>query len=355
MRNQVFVQEQHLLEAVNRKVINDQQMQEVLSIARSMGQQHSMPDMTWLTFVQCTVLAGMILIPAIACMAQTSNGHPTEMLPFALLGTVALLAMTKGAQRFGLGKPVAGMAAMGASFWAGGFAITLLASTVFNQAFARYWEYGNASYDAHRTHESLVYIGGMVAMTLASLGIGKFFKVPATAATVGFAAIFGWMSAAEFWMRSNRQHLDDKSAAVALVMIGVLLLASAFIAERLQKNSRYDVAFWLHTAGLLPIGFAGCISIDKAEQTVLFWVIAAAATVFLGTKIDRKSYIVAGCAALFGYIPFAAQQAHMGDSGVGLGMAFSTFLVGLAVLIVRSVYVARAKDGMNDSAQSVWG
>lgn len=355
MRNQTFVQEQHLLEAVHRKVINEQQMQDVLAIARAMGQQQSMPDMNWLTVVQCAVLIGMIGIPAIATTVQLGNGHPQDMLPFAVLGTAILLGITKAAQHYAVGRPVVGFAAMGAAFWAGGLGITLLGTFVFPMAFSRYFDYANVSYEVRNMQQSYCIIGGMLMMIAASAAIGRLFRVPTTAAVVGFATTVAAIGTAEQYYRGQHQSLGDMGAVGVMLFSSALLIGSAFLAEKLQKNTRYDVAFWLHTAGLFPLGLAGAINIGRHEGSTLLWAMAAAATIAIGTKIDRKSYIVAGCCALFGYIPFGASEAHMGDVAVGMSMAFSTLLVGIAVLIVRAVYMARAREGMQDSTQSVWG
>ncbi len=357
MRNQVFVQEHHLLEAVRRNVINEHQMQEVLSISRAMGQSANTPDLSWLTVVQSVVIAGIALGPTIPALERLHRGNAAEVVVYSLVAMTGLLAAAHFIRRFGLGKAPAGIAAAGAAMWAWGLGAGLVGTLVYPDAFRNvydYSSYGTTDYAMRQAHVQLAYLGGDVTMVLAAIAIGLASKIPATAMAAGIGLVAGIVNFTEWFAKTNRGHVDKDEATLMLIGTTVVVLAAAFGVQRASRATRFDPAFWLHSVGIFPLGVAGIIMIDREAGMALPWAVAAALVIAAGVYFDRKSYIVAGAAALLFYLPFGAAEARAGDMGVGMAFSFSAVLVAVAVLIVRKVYVTRAAQGSNDLEQTVW-
>lgn len=358
MRNQVFVQEQHLLEAVRRKVINENQMQEVLSIARAMGQSANTPDLSWLSVVQTVVLGGIAFVPAMVALARMHRGNAAETVVYSVVAIVGLLGASMLIRRFGLGKAPAGIAAAGAAMWCWGLGAGVVGTMVFPDAFRSAYDYGYGgtavSWQSHAIHQQLAYLAGDFTMLLGAIGIGLVAKIPATASAGAVAVFAGIVNMAEIYERSHGSSVSDNEASVMLVFASLVILAGAFLLQRSTRTSRFDPAFWVHTVGILPLGVSGIIMIDRDSSMCIPWVLAAMAVIAAGVKFDRKSFIVAGAAALLFYLPFGAAEAHAGDTAIGAAFTFAAILVAAAVLIVRKVYVSRAAQGSNEIEQGVW-
>lgn len=359
MRNQVFVQEHHLLEAVRRKVIDERQMQDVLAIARSMGQASRTPDLSWLSVVQTVMAGGIAFVPAMMALAHMHSGHAAETVVFSLVAVLGLLGASVLSQRNGLGKESTGIAAAGAAMWCwgigAGLAGTLLFPDAFRASYDRYYSYGaDVSWQTREAHRHLCYLAGDFTMILGALGIGLARKVPATAAPAAVAALAAIVSFSEWFAKTNHNRVDDAEAAMMLTFASAVLVGAAFVLQRVTRASRFDPAFWVHTVGILPLGIVGMILIDKESAMVLPWLLAAMGVVAVGVKVDRKSFIVAGCMGMMVYLPFGAAEARVGDTGVGMAFTFATVLVAATVLIVRKVYVARAAKGTDEIEQTVW-
>lgn len=360
MRNQVFVQEHHLLEAVRRKVITEGQMQDVLSIARSMGQASNTPDLSWLSVVQSVVVGGIAFVPAMVALANMHRGHAAETVVYSVVAVVGLLVAAMFIQRNGLGKAPTGIAAAGAAMWCWGLGAGIVGTVVFPDAFRNTWDY-SYSYGAtgidwrtHAVHQQMAYLAGDVAMLAGALAIGMIGKIPAAASAGAIAMLASIVNVAEIYERSHGSSVNDSEASMMLVFASVVLLSIGFIVQRMTRTSRFDPAFWLHTVGIVPLGIAGVIMIDHDAGMALPWLAAAVAVIAAGVKLDRKSFIVAGCAALLFYMPFGAAEARAGDSAVGAAFTVAAIAVAVAVLIVRRVYVARAAQGSNEIEQGVW-
>lgn len=357
MRNQVFVQEHHLLEAVRRNVITEHQMQEVMSISRAMGQSANTPDLSWLTVVQSVVIAGIALGPTIPALERMHRGYAAETVVYSIVAMTGLLAAAHFIRRFGLGKAPAGIAAAGAAMWAWGLGAGIIGTLVYPEAFRNmydYSSYGSMDYSMRSAHQQLAYLGGDVTMLLAALAIGFASKIPATAASAGIALVGGIVNFTEWYAKASHDSVNKDEATLMLIGATVVVLGIAFGVQRMTRATRFDPAFWLHTVGIFPLGVAGIIMIDREAGMALPWAFAAACVIAAGVYFDRKSFIVAGSAALLFYLPFGAAEAHAGDMGVGMAFSVSAAMVAVAVLIVRKVYVARAAQGSNDLEQTVW-
>ncbi len=359
MRNQVFVQEHHLLEAVRRKVINETQMQEVLSISRAMGQSANAPDLSWLSVVQSVVVGGIAFFPAMFALANMHRGRAAETVVYSIVAIVGLLGASLLSRRYGLGKAPTGIAAAGAALWCWGLGAGLVGTLVFPDAFRSTYEvysYGatGIDYRTHAVHQQLAYLAGDVAMLSGAVAIGWLSKIPATASAGAVAVLAAIVNMAEIYERSNGGSVNDNEASVMLVFASVVILAGAFVLQRATRTSRFDPAFWVHTVGILPLGIAGIIMIDRESGMALPWLLAAMGVIAAGVKLDRKSYIVAGCAAMLFYLPFGAAEARAGEGAIGLAFTVGAVLVAIAVLMVRSVYMARAAQGNNEIEQGVW-
>lgn len=357
MRNQVFVQEQHLLEAVRRKVINETQMQEVLSISRAMGQQRNPIDLGWITGVQSVIIGGVAVVPALIALERMRRNAPSESLLYSLVAVFGLLFASWLIRSRGLGKAPAGIAAAGASLWCWGIGASLAGMFLFPHAFGSSDGYSSyeVDYRVSIAQRHYVFLAGDLAMLLGSLAIGRVLRMPTTAATAALAMVAGvvnWVEASE---RTRNAYVSDSQASVMLLVASALTLAIGAGVQHFTRKSRLDPAFWLFSVGIVPLGFAGAIMIDKDAGMALPWTLAAAATIAAGVYFDRKAIIVAGATALLFYPPFGAAEAHMGDGAVGMAFTVSAILVAVAVMIVRTVYVARAAQSDASNEQDVWG
>ncbi|MDP3274541.1 MAG: hypothetical protein Q8Q09_05055 [Deltaproteobacteria bacterium] len=355
MRNQVFVQEQHLLEAVRRKVITEHQMEEVLGISRAMGHTGGVADLGWLNIVQGVIISGIAGIPALFTLAYMHRGHESEALVFSVIAIAGLSTAAFLLKRWGLGKAATGLALQGAALWCWGLGAAFCGVFVLQNAFHSSYS-DNFDYNAFHARQQLAYIAGDVALIVGSLVLGRLFRSPTTGLTA-VLGIFGLViNAGEYYFRtSNNSHsLRDMDAAGLMLLTAIAVSLAAFAIDRAMKKSRHDLGFWLHAGVILPLGIAGIIMVDKEAATALPWTIAAMATVVLGTVTDRKAYILAGCTGIMVYLPFGVKEAHMGDSAVGFAFMVAAALVAGIVFAVRTVYVSRAAQGIGESTQSVW-
>jgi hypothetical protein len=365
MRNQVFVQEHHLLEAVRREVITERQMQDVLSIARSMGPASNTPDLSWLTIVQSVVVGGIAFVPAMMALMHMHRGHAAETLVYSVVAVVGLLMVAMFMRRNGLGKMPTGIAAVGAAMWCWGLGAGIVGTVVFPKVFRDTWDYSysivasgvefNFWKHSLEAHKQLTYLAGDVAMLVGAIAVGVIGKIPATASAGAVAVLASIMHAAELYERYHGNLVTDRKTSVILVFASAVLLIIGFVMQRMTRTSRFDPAFWVHTVGILSLGMAGFIMIDHDAGMALPWLAAAVAVIAAGVKLDRKSFIVGGCAALLFYVPFGAAKARAGDAAVGVASTVAAIAVAVVILIVRRVYVARAAQGRNEIEQGVWG
>lgn len=357
MRSQVFVQEQHLLEAVRRKVITEEQMQQVLSLARSMGQRSGAPDLSWLTVVQSVVVAGIALGPVIPAMQRLHHGHAAESLVYSVIAVAGLLTAAHLIRRFGLGKAPAGIAAAGAALWCFGFGVSIVGTVVHPDAFRSdygYWLNAAVDYSTRQQQMQFGYLMGDLTMLLGAMAIGIVGRFPATASAGALAVLLGFVHASEWFARANHGHVSKDEASVLLMGATIVLLGAGALLRRATRHSRFDPSFWVHTVGIMPLGVAGIMMIDREAAMTLPWLAVAICVVGAGVYFDRKSFIVAGAAAMLFYLPFGAAEARLGETGVGLAFSVAAMMVAATVLIVRKIYTVRATRDSDELEQTVW-
>jgi hypothetical protein len=120
----------------------------------------------------------------------------------------------------------------------------------------------------------------------------------------------------------------------------VLLVAVARLGDRVWKG-RQDPAFWLHAVGILPLGFAGAIRIDREPREGFGWIVLACVVGLLGVRWGRKSYLAASGAALLFYPAFMAAEAHAGDDVVIGVFVLSVVAISFAAALLRRYLAAQ--------------
>jgi hypothetical protein len=344
-------------------------MQEILSIAQSMAPAINTPNLSWLTVVLSVLVGGIAFVPAMFALVPVMmnrmymhNVYEAETLLFSTVAVVVLLAVTKFMRRKGLGKAPTGIAAAGAALWCWGLGAGIVGTLVFPNLFqedpllnrdplvAPGVEFLKYSTEAHHL---LAYLAGDVAMLVGAITIGMIGKIPATASAGAVALLAAIMHVATLYVRSQGHLFTDSTTTVTLVVASVVLLSIGFVMQRMTRTSRFDPAFWVLTVGVFSLGVTGCSMIEQRAVMALPWLAAALAVIAVGVKLDRKSFIIAGCTGLLIYAPLGASQV-LGRGVEVIATLLATVAVVVILLIVRRVYVARAAQGYNEIEQSVW-
>ena len=187
MRQQSFVQEHHLEEAVRRKVIHDGQMQEILAISRAMGQGGPTADLGWLSIAQAVLAAAIVGIPALAAFGGLSASRQIGALLAVSAGVMGfLLVATVVLRRVGAGPALSGITAAGAALWSWGVGAAI-------HAIVRLPPHGVDRYGeqwrlADRI-QSQGYVVGFATVLVASLVVGLALRAPTAAATGAFGFV----------------------------------------------------------------------------------------------------------------------------------------------------------------------
>lgn len=342
MRNQPPLQERHLQEAVRQKVITSEQYEGVLAVARAMATAEgtAAPDLGWLAFFNAAVCMLLVGAGAVWVLAQHDRWSPIEVIGASSVLAVASLAATFFAKRFSMGRPARGIFAAGAALYTWGVAAGAY-MLAMGHSFNRWADsYGSFSYQMTRVQIDRAYMAGDVATIVASVLAMRFLRAPAAMGSLALAAGHLVMAGAEHTQRMNGGHLSDRDAVPWLIALSVGMCASAFSVERSQKKE-HDPAFWLHAVGILPLGVAGLIVVDREAGAALLWIAMAVGAIYLGLKASRRTYLLAGAAALLIFPAYGLDEARAGKEVVGVAFLVSAALVAVAGTVLRRHYLSK--------------
>jgi hypothetical protein len=353
MRQQSFVQEHHLEEAVRRKVIHDGQLQEILAISRAMGQGGPTADLGWLSIAQAVLAAAVVGISALFTFtSHDARDRAGPLLGVSVAAVVVLLGATVGLRRVGALPALSGITAAGAALWSWGVGTAI-------HGMARLQTQPVEPYgDAWRAVQRLVVQGsivGFATVLVVSLVVGFALRAPTAAAIGAFCFVMMTLRGLELSALDEGSSYPEMLRVMVLFSLAAALFVAGFAADWKTKSTRFDPACWLHTAGLFPLAAGAAAAIDRHAPLTLPMTVLAACTLAAGVWADRKTVIFGGALALFAVVPFGAASAAMGGELIAVAFATSTVLVFVALVWTRRVYLARARTGIVAPERTVWG
>ncbi len=271
-------------------------------------------------------------------LSQHERWSPVELIAVCVVLAGASLAATFLAKRFSMGHPARGIFAAGAAMYTWGLAAggyMLAAGHSFNR-----WgdPYGSYSYQMGRLQIDRAWLAGDLAVIVASVLATRYLRAPAAVGAASLATVHFLMTGAEQSYRMNGGYMGAEAAMPWLVAVSVAMCGAAFVLERKQKRD-HDPAFWLHAVGILPLGVAGLISIDRVAGSAPVWLALAVGVIVLGLKVSRRTYLLAGAAAMLIYPAFSLEEARAGKEMVAVGFLVSAALVAIAGTALRRHYL----------------
>lgn len=340
MRNQPPLQERHLQEAVRRNVISSDQYDSILALARTMAhaEGNSAPDLGWLALFNAAVCALLVGGGAIWVLANHERWLPFELLGAGVVLLVASLGAATLAKRFSMGQPARGIFAAGAAAFAWALAVAVSQLATSHPISRSMLSYDSFGYEQHRLFTDRVYIVADLVVLVAALIAYRALRAPSVAAVGALAFGHGWMTLAEHLQRQSGSSLSDREAVPYLIALCVLLCGAAFGLERVQRKSS-DPAFWVHSLGILALGVAGLIRIDRGHGESPVWIMLAGAVLAFGLKVKRRSYALAGATALVIYPTYALADAHAPSEIVGAAFLSSTAAIAIGGAALRRHYL----------------
>jgi hypothetical protein len=329
MRANALLHERHLLEAIRRGVITQDQAESLLALARTEpGGAARMPDVAWLGLAQGAVVA----LAAIAAVAGNMD-HPWRTSPMEELGRAAVVSVALFALGFGLRKRRA--LEVPASVALAGAGLQFLA---LGHAFVRRpFDYGG---DAHMGVAFAV-------LTLVSLAVWRFLRAgPALA-----AASFGLAGCALAVMRHG--NLFEREV-LPLAAVGVGLLGWSAWRDRAATQPPVDGAFWTHLAGCFSLAVSGAVFVDREPGGFFPFAALALIVGWTGLRLRRRVLLASAGVSLLFLPPFALSEARMGDEAVALGFFASAAAVSAMAHLVRRALLDRAATEPEAEPRSVW-
>lgn len=353
MRNSPHLNERHLMEAVRRRVITEDQLHGILAVARSMAAAEggAAPDLGWITAVHGLAAAAAVVCPALYLLAQVDK---ISGAGFALCaGALALVSLGGGVylRKKGLGRVPAAILLAGAAVFAWGAGAGLY-DALGAETFGRYLYWSGGNYELTRANREAAFLVGDAVGIAVALALALRWRIAVAAAGASLAAVHGVIAGVERWGLHGR--MNDDSASVVLLGLGVVMLAGARLMEKRAKGPA-DPAFWVLTVGLAPLGVGALIRIDRSPGEVVVWLAVAALVAALGVLWSRRSYLAAAAMALMVYPAFACGEARLGEGTVVAALVLSAVAVVVGATLVRRHYVAAwLKRPAAVEERSVW-
>jgi len=351
MRN-TQLHESHLLEAVRRKILSNDQMEQVLALARSSPAGGAVADVRWATVVQGLIAAAAVMGAGIGILADTSD-HGADLSTAAgcLVGLAATLALAHVLDRYSWGRVPGAILRSGAAVWSFGVVLGLLSLVIPLERFHP-GEYGaeyHRGFEDFRARLNLAFALSSGASALLALGLWRFRRC---APALGIAGAHVMMAVAMLATSpSSPSYYSSDQQALLVMLAGASVFAVATVLDRLSRGP-VDGAFWLYPAAMFPMGIAALMRIDRHEGEVLFWLPVALALGAVAYANGRRfPLLFSGMAAMI-FPAFA-----MGELRAPAGLVVGTLGVS-AVAVAVAVQLVRARDlrgvATTDEARSIW-
>lgn len=338
--------ESHLLEAVRRKAITSQQMEEVLAIARSTPAGGSIRDVGWATVVQGLIAGAAVMGSGMGILIDASDsGANLGMAAYSAVGVVASLLIGSFLHRYSWGRVPGSIVRAGTAIWSFGVALGLISLVTPLQRYAEVYD-GRFGYDYADFHQRLN--TAFAFASLAAIGVSlALWRFKRCAPALGVAAGMTFFLTLPLM---NRSHSAEE--AFFILAAGGALFALASLRDRFSRGA-IDGAFWVYPAAMFPMGVAALVRIDRHEGEVFVWLPLA---LFMGAVAyanGRRFPLLFSAIAVGVFPAFALAESHAG-AGVVLGsLIASAVAVAVAVQVIRTRDLSRAAPA--GDPPSIWG
>jgi len=335
MRINTLLHERHLLQAVQRGIVTQEQAEALLGIARNeAGGTARMPDTGWLAIAQACVAGAVVVAVAIANTEHTWRTTGTEEIVRGLGALVLCLGLGLALRRVRAAEAPASMLLAGA-------ALQLLG---VGHGWARLGE----SYAS--SGQGMGW--GFAMVCVASLLVWRTMRVGPALATAGFSALGVSVAIAQEGFGIH----GDARMGVVVGAMAVLLMGVSAVMDRTARRPPVDGAFWLSLMAGMALVLACAVVIDR-EAAVFFPALGLALGVgYFALRTRRRALLAVVGFALFALPPFAASEARLGDAAVAFAMVCGALAVSFGAHYARKALLTQAAataDAVEDE-RSVW-
>lgn len=337
--------ESHLLEAVRRKVISSQQMEEVLAIARTTAAGGSVRDVGWATVVQGLIAGAAVIGSGLGILIDAGDGGANlVMAAYSAVGVVASLAIASFLHRYSWGRVPGAIVRAGAAVWSFGLALGLVSLVVSLQRYQVYdGRYASDYYEFHQRLNGAFAFASLVAAGV-SVALWRFKRC---APSLGVAAGMTF-----FLTLPLIEGYHAPREALVILAVGGALFALVSLRDRFARGA-VDGGFWVYPAVMFPMGVAALLRIDRHEGEVFVWLPLA---LFMGAVAyanGRRFPLLFSAAAAVVFPAFSLSEARAGSGAVLGALVASAVAVATAVQVIRTRDLSRAAPA--GDPPSIWG
>jgi hypothetical protein len=333
MRN-TPLHESHLLEAVRRKILTSDQMEQVIALARSTPAEGHVADVRWATVVQGLIAGAAVMGSAMGIMIDTADhGVTLGTAAYSALGLAAFVALAHYLNRFSWGRVPASILRAGAAVWSFGVVVGLLSLGLHLNRFDPDGRDYYVGYDAFRANLSVAYIAAGVASALVGAALWRFARTGPALGVAGAHIMIGTAMAAT--SPSSPVHYSSNGQALVVMAAGAVVFLAAVVLDRLPRRA-VDGAFWLYPVAMFPMGIAALMRIDRHEAEVFFWLPLALALGGLAAAQGRRLPLVFSAAALVIFPAFALAESRAPAEAVIASLVASAAVIAVAVQLIRA-------------------
>ncbi|MDB4931339.1 MAG: hypothetical protein JWM10_3823 [Myxococcaceae bacterium] len=350
MRN-TPLHESHLLEAVRRKILTSDQMEQVIALARSTPAEGQVADVRWATAVQGLIAGAAVMGSAMGIMIDTSDhGVSLGVAAYSALGLAAFAALARYLDRFSWGRVPGSILRAGVAVWSFGVVVGLLSlalplSRVTLAEGANYYDV----YESFRANLSAAYVIAGVASALVAAALWRYARTgPALGLAGAHLIVAATMAATAPW---SFGHYSSDAQALVVMAAGGAVFLGALVLDRRPRRA-VDGAFWLYPVAMFAMGFAALMRIDRHDGEVFLWLPFALALGGLAAARGRRLPLLFSAAALVIFPAFALDDSHAPAEAVIAILVASATAVALGVQVVRTRDLRAAATAAEPA--SVW-
>ncbi len=336
--------ESHLLEAVRKKVLTSQQMEEVLAIARSTPAGGAIRDVGWATVVQGLIAGAAVLGSGMGLLIDShEHGADLGMAAYSALGLVASLLIGQYLHRFSWGRVPGSIVRAGAAVWSFGVVLGLLSVVMPLQRYVGVYDgrYSAIGYN-ERLHTAFA------VANFASIAVAfALWRFKRCAPALGIATVHALMLTLPLM-----EHASSRGEALIVLGAGSILFTMVSLSDRLSRGA-VDGGFWVYPAAMFPMGVAALIRIDRDESEVFVWLPLALLMGGLAYSNGRRFPMIFSAIAVVIFPAFALAESRA-PSGIVIGaLVASAAAVAAAVQAIRNRDLSRAAPA--GDPPSIWG
>lgn len=337
--------ESHLLEAVRKKVLTSQQMEEVMAIARSTPAGGAVRDVGWATVVQ-GLIAGAALMGSGMGLLIDAHDHGADlgMAAYSAVGLVASLLIGQYLHRFSWGRVPGSIVRAGAAVWSFGLVLGLLSTVMPLDRYAVLDDGRFASSGTFQHRLCMAFALANLASIAVALGLWRFKRC---APALGIATVHALMLTLPLM-----EGTSARQEALIVLAAGGALFTMAFLGDRLSRGT-VDGTFWVYPAAMFPMGVAALLRIDRDAGEVFVWLPLALLMGGLAYANGRRFPLIFSAMAVVIFPAFALSESHASSPFVIGALVASAAAVAAAVQVIRTRDLSRAAPA--GDPPSIWG